>query len=547
MKIRWILLLALAAVVILSVPLDYSSANDEESEDIEVPPADDESDDGSDDYDDDDDEDKDWFEIDDITYVPISDDEVYANQCFQETTDVVIPPFVVYKDVTYEVVEISSIFICTDLESITIPYTVRNIERGAMSYPTLKSLIVDEDNPEYRSLNGVLYNKDMSVLITYPAAKEGDRFLIPSVVTGLESYSFRDCDNLREIYLPERIYAIPEYAFDGCDNLYHINFNGERNVLPDSVRFIDECAFGGCVSLTQLDLPDMMMYIGQMAFYNSGLTTFRVPAFIDYIGYCAFGGCKNLESIDANNGHFESIDGVLFEYSGVEKILHTYPNRQDEVYEIPEGTTRIKTFAFMGIDHLKEAVIPPEMNYISSRSFANCESLERITIPESVFIIEDAAFLGCSSLKDVILNKGLIRIGSQAFEATAIETIDIPSTVKYINNSAFFFCKSLEYVDINSEKLIINSDVFCYCESLKEINIYGTDINADVTAFSIIKNEEKLVIYIQKGVDLNFVPDPEDNIEIKVFGKRPYPLENLLGVFVCALILIMLLRTIRGV
>jgi hypothetical protein len=82
---------------------------------------------------------------------------------------------------------------------------------------------------------------------------------------------------------------------------------------------------------------------------------------------------------------------------------------------------------------------------------------------------------------------------------------------------------------------------------LKEINIYGTDINADVTAFSIIKNEEKLVIYIQKGVDLNFVPDPEDNIEIKVFGKRPYPLENLLGVFVCALILVLLLRTIRGV
>ena len=527
------MLLAAAAVLVLSFSLDCSSVDGEEQDDSDVSP------------DDDDNDDLPWFEIDDITYIPISTDEVMANQCFQEVADVVVPPIVVHDDVSYKVTKLSSNFICTDIEALTIPYTVIDIDE-VFFCTTLKAIIVEENNPEYASMDGVLYSKGWSLLIRYPIAKEGERFMVPSGVSGLADYCFMHNENLREVYLPNRIYCIPLNAFEGCTNLYHVNFDGERNKLPESVRMIDECAFERCTSLQQLDMPSNLIYIGSFAFNSSGLSSFMVPSSVDFIGLGAFSGCSNLHAIDSDSQSYRSVDGVLFENIGMDVVLHTYPDRLDEVYVMPEDTTKIEGLAFKGMTHLKEVVISPNIPVLSSNSFAYCDSLEKVEIPGSVYKIEDMAFYGCQNLKEVILGDGLIRIGYFAFRECDMEAIDIPSSVKYLDGSTFSGCKSLRVVNIYSEQVTMGDSLFEMCPSLEEINIYGEEITFHDATFLAIYSESTVVIQVQKGVEFN-QSYLEDNVVVKTFGERPYPYENFIGVFVCVLVVLIILRTFRGV
>jgi hypothetical protein len=309
---------------------------------------------------------------------------------------------------------------------------------------------------------------------------------------------------------------------------------------------IDDDAFTGCESLQQIDLPDQMTYIGYFAFSNSGLTSFKVPSFVSYIGMGAFNGCKNLAWIDSNSSTYYTIDGVLVETIGMDETIHTYPNRPDEIYEIPERITKIAPMAFGNTTHLKEVKLSPNMSMINARAFYNCESLERIEIPEYIFKIEEMAFYNCKNLKEVILDEGLIRIGYDAFQNSGIETITIPSSVKYLDDYAFCGCELLRQIDIYSDEVIMNECLVDMCPSLVEINIYGANITTNEFTFTSIYNEETIIIHTQKGVKLEGIPF-DSNIVVKHFGERPYPWENLIGVFVCVMVLIFVFRNIRGV
>lgn len=133
---------------------------------------------------------------------------------------------------------------CTSLTSIKIPESVTEIGKYAFTDCTaLKAIIVDDKNPKYLSKNGVLYSKDMSILITFPGGKKP--IAIPKSVIEFGELAFKDCTSLTSIVIPDSVTKIGERAFGGCTSLTSIE-------IPSSVTEIGDRVFSGCTKLNEI-------------------------------------------------------------------------------------------------------------------------------------------------------------------------------------------------------------------------------------------------------------------------------------------------------
>ena len=130
---------------------------------------------------------------------------------------------------------------CTSLENITIPDSVTSIGYSAFyNCKSLTSIDVGADNANYTSVDGVLFNKDETELICYPAGKEETTFAIPDSVTSIGKYAFYGCTSLECVAFHNRLTYIGDQAFFDCTSLKSVT-------IPNSVTSIGFCTFGYCI------------------------------------------------------------------------------------------------------------------------------------------------------------------------------------------------------------------------------------------------------------------------------------------------------------
>ena len=121
---------------------------------------------------------------------------------------------------------------CPKLQTINIPEQVTYINPYTFVNNSLTSVTVAENNLNYSSLDGVLFNKNKTILILYPSRKTGEAYTIPETVETIEESAFI-FSVLTSVSIPASVNAIGNSAFCECSNLSQIiNFNTIPQDLP---------------------------------------------------------------------------------------------------------------------------------------------------------------------------------------------------------------------------------------------------------------------------------------------------------------------------
>ena len=200
---------------------------------------------------------------------------------------------------------------CKSLTSITIPNSVINIghEPFYRCYK-LSNITVSDNNTSYSSVNGVLFDKDKTKLVCYPAGKTETFYTTPEGVTTIEESAFSYC-NLIGITILDGVRSIGKEAFYGCRSLTCITIPSSVAVIgyaafcyctrlinitfPNSETIIENSVFYFCESLKSITIPEGVTSIGDDAFFDcKSLTSITIPESVTTIGDRAFYGCYNL-------------------------------------------------------------------------------------------------------------------------------------------------------------------------------------------------------------------------------------------------------------
>lgn len=192
-----------------------------------------------------------------------------------------IPEAITYEGKTYNVTSIfyNAISDGANITSIHIPaslYCNASLE-NLSSCVKLAGIEVDEGNPSFSSVDGVLYNSDKTSILCYPQTKTAASFTVPDTVKTIAAYSFYGNKHLESVSLPADLTGSATYsdkstftrggickgAFKNCTALKSVSF-AKGAVLAHvplsssgtgSGAAIESEAFKGCTSLTSITIP----------------------------------------------------------------------------------------------------------------------------------------------------------------------------------------------------------------------------------------------------------------------------------------------------
>jgi len=356
---------------------------------------------------------------------------------------------------------------CINLKSVTIPNSVTSIDSGAFSNCiSLTSIEVSGNNKNYSSTDGVLFNKDKSELITYPAGKTDSEYAIPNSVTSIGNYAFACSTNLTSVSIPNSVTSIGYDTFEDCTSLTSVT-------IPDSVTSIGWDTFENCTSLASITIGNGITSIGLGAFSGcTSLTSVTIPDSVTSVGNSAFYDCTSLASVTIPNS-VTSIDEHAFYNTAYYNDESNWDNGVLYISDCLIDTN-------YNFDSTTDYIIKDGTRIIANSAFSKWDNLISVTIPNSVTSIGDSAFYNTAYYNDESnWNNGVLYISDCLIDIND----DFDSTTDYI---------------IKDGTRIIADSVFSNCDNLISVTIPNSVKRLGDNAFGSVKK----VIY--NGTDKEF-------------------------------------------
>ncbi|MCI5655103.1 MAG: sigma-70 family RNA polymerase sigma factor [Ruminococcus sp.] len=218
---------------------------------------------------------------------------------------------------------------CSQIKSVTISKNIQSISLdnldNTQSYNPfyncvyMKNIYVDKENKYFTSIDGVLYNKDVTKLLFYPSHKSDKTYTVPESVTEISFCAFQRNGIVTEITLPKGLKTMKAKAFLDCASLKKIN-------IPSGITKIEWSLFSGCKALTEITLPDGITEIGLTAFYDcSSIRKITIPKSVNRIRLYAFADCTLLDTCTIENNNI-TFDETVSLYKDKEAVVHLIEN-----------------------------------------------------------------------------------------------------------------------------------------------------------------------------------------------------------------------------
>ncbi len=246
---------------------------------------------------------------------------------------------------------------------------------------------------------------------------------------------------IKTVMIEEGVQNIGNFAFQNCTELTSVT-------VPTSVTSIGKSAFEGCSSFGTI------YYAGTKAQWNeieisSELNETLINAAITYdtpSGKCGdnlmwYMNLKNYTLTISGEGDMYSVYEYENEYSP------WYAYKDSIKYVVMDNTvTSIGSDAFKDCSQLVSIKLSESLDYIATFAFAYCTSLSHIILPDSVTSISVRAFYECTSLSHIKIPEGLDKISGLTFAHSGLKSVEIPASVKTIEQSAFTNCPNISKV-----------------------------------------------------------------------------------------------------
>ena len=369
---------------------------------------------------------------------------------------------------------------CENLSEVSLPRSVKNVT-SLSECLNLAYIIVPEDNENYSAVDGVLFSKNGTELIHYPAGKSSSSYKIPEGTTTICSDAFSDCKNLQEVTLPESIDRVEANAFSENSSLETVNYMGKE---PPNYDF------------TFKNPPIVQVWTDYNGDELFGVNVSKVFEKGNHDGFSWVFAPESTLTIKGT--------GIIERYNPLGKF-----KKLSKRLVIEDGITSIDTEAFYGYD-FTDVKLPSTLETIGRNAFGGCKCLNSITLPTSLKTLGEHAFDGCYGLTEICVEDGnnayydvdgvlfskldlaliqyppgkggnytvpenVTSINNLAFCNTNIESVTIKGSLQSIGRNAFYGCHDLKSVYIDGEVDRVDDYAFAFCEQLSEVEYKGQE------------------------------------------------------------------------
>lgn len=373
------------------------------------------------------------------------------------------------------------------IKKISLPKTITKIEKYAFVGCT--SLMVVSLNGKLPTVGTGAF-EDSDVVVFYPS--------------GVKGYGKKNTNKIKKQFRSVAFKKVDQNDDDTCGDNIKWSFDEKTGTLKlkgkgpmRDYSFVEKTPwYGYSLDITKVEMDDAITTIGDYAFYNMTIDSFKFPASVSSIGSAAFRYTKITSLAGAEKlGNVTHIGSYAFDNAAVDLVASDGIFHLEKVTDLGESAFSCLKMSKYGTLKLgnKLSVIPAYAFYLNNYLHGE------LVIPGSVREIGDFAFYYCNNLSgNLKLSDNVKDVGRCAFLMTCINHVDTGNGLKQVRYGAFGATDNMYYsVDLVTIKLGKSIESIEYhgiwSGDMEEVYFYGDRPSVEYYSLNVHNNDKKKI------------------------------------------------------